>query len=317
MEESTKNKITKKRKIKFICLQCDKTFDRVQRLQAHQQKLTCGTNCGRCNRKFQSRTKMLQHQKNNVLKDCVRCDKKFCSNSDYNRHLMSEHSVNPNKCETCCKEFKTFYNLQMHCKNAKYQDCDLCDKKFCTPADLKNHIVIEHRGGQLQSDIDEEYESILKQVINPPTGFEDDDKYKEIVEENRNHIKDKTEDGKFHLTVNKEILPGFTYDELAQIIVDALQKRGKACKFNIGFGIILQNNVTNEYRYHYVSGNQLLFNKARTISKIDDVKDILKDIYHMNLGEHYYMQRPASAWILVGITNVQFKLFHLGDSILG
>ena len=236
----------------------------MQRLQAHQQKLTCGTTCTRCNRKFQSRTKMLQHQKNSVFKDC-----------------------------------------------------DLCDKKFCTPADLKNHIIIEHRGGQLQSDIDEEYESILKQVINPPTGFEDDDKYKEIVEENRNHIKDKTEVGKFHLTVNKDIRPGFTYDELAQIIVDALQKRGKACKFNIGFGIILQNNVTNEYRYYYVSGNHFLFSKARTISKIDDVKDILKDIYHMNLGEHYYMQRPASAWILVGITNAQFKLFHLGDSILG
>ena len=82
-------------------------------------------------------------------------------------------------------------------------------------------------------------------------------------------------------------------------------------KFKIGFGIVLKNVLTSEYRYYYVSTNHLLFNRAKTISTLSAVKDIIKEIYDMNISEHYYMLRPSSGWRLAKITNVLFKLFNL------
>ena len=41
---------------------------------------------------------------------------------------------------------------------------------------------------------------------------------------------------------------------------------------------------------------------------MSDLKDILKTMHDMDIGQQYYMQRPDSCWILAGISNVQFKL---------
>ena len=82
-------------------------------------------------------------------------------------------------------------------------------------------------------------------------------------------------------------------------------------KFNIGFGVLLQNIVSKEYRYFYVSNNHMLFKSSKTINSMSDVKDIVKEIYDMNITEHYFMLRPTSIWKLASITNVYFKLFNL------
>ena len=186
---------------------------------------------------------------------------------------------------------------------------------FCSDADYSNHRIVEHRGGQVEAEEDPEYESILKQVVYPPSVFEDEG-FEKIVEENVSNIKDKIVERKVYMTVNKELTPNFTYGDLNDIIKQAVVKKGKSCRFNIGFGFILKHNVTNEYRYYYVSTNHYLFQKARTISVMGDIKDIIKTIFDMNIGEHYYMQRPASSWALAGITNVEFKLMYL-DVVLG
>ena len=202
--------------------------------------------------------------------------------------------------------------MKKHRKNTSPRECDLCEKKFCTPADYKTHWIVEHRGGYIEEEEDLEYKNILKQVISPPTGFEGEDGYKEMVAKHEDMIGDKVVDRKNALmTVNKQIDVSFTYNDLYGLIKKALKKHGKACRFNIGFGFILKHKLTDEYRYYYVSTNHLLFDKATTISKMVDIKDILKTIHGMDIGQQYYMRRPASSWVFAGLANVQFKLMYL------
>jgi hypothetical protein len=163
--------------------------------------------------------------------------------------------------------------------------------------------------------MDEEYQDILNQAMFTTTTTEitEDEGYKEMVEKKYSLIKDQiTDRNGIYMEVNRELTPGFTYGDLRVQIVKALHKHGKVAKFNIGFGFILWNNLTHEYRYHYVSTNTLLFNKAMLISKQNsDVKDIIKKIYDMDVEQHYFMMRPTSSWIIAGITNFQFKLSYI------
>ena len=161
--------------------------------------------------------------------------------------------------------------------------------------------------------MDEEYENILNQVMFTTTGKTEDEGYKELVEKDYRLIKDQINDRNgVYMEVNRELSPGFTYRDLHVQIIKALHKYNKVAKFNIGFGFILWNNLTHEYRYHYVSTNTLLFNKAVMISKQNsDVKDIIKTIHDMDVEQHYFMMRPTSSWRIAGITNLQFKLNYI------
>ena len=152
-----------KKKIKFICLKCNKEFNRAKRLENHQNKTSCGTVCTRCNHKFPYRGALEQHQKNAVPMDCSICDLKFCHQTDYNNHLRIVHQINPLQCSICNKTFQSQQCLKDHQKNANLIDCDMCDQKFCHQADYSKHKIIEHLGGAV--DEDEEYDSILKQKI--------------------------------------------------------------------------------------------------------------------------------------------------------
>ena len=197
-----------------------------------------------------------------------------------------------------------------HQKNVNLIDCDMCDQKFCHQADYSKHKIIEHLGGAI--DEDEEYDKIFKQkIFTVNTGLNNDKDYKEIIEINKTCIEDKTVDRKVYMTVNKQINSEFTYKDLKDLIWQALNKHKTVMKFNIGFGVLLQNIVTKKYRYFYVSNNHMLFKSAKTINSMSDVKDIVKEIYDMNITEHYFMLRPTSSWTLVSITNVYFKLFNL------
>ena len=290
-----------KKKIKLICFNCDQVFDRVQRLQSHQA--ACSTICFQCKVKFRTRAQLLCHQRNSVLQDCDQCDRKFCGESDYNHHQETTH---PPKCRICCKGFSSLHDLEKHGENATPQECDQCNKVFCQKNELKQHMVSEHPA---ESKEDEEYTNLLKQIIAPSMGFEVCEGYKKMVEGHEPIIKDGVNERKnILMTVNKQLRPSaFTYKDLSESIENALNKRRKACRFNIGFGFILKNKLVDEYRYCYVCTNTLLFDHAPTISTKDDVKDILKDLYGMNIIEDY----STPLWVVAGLTNVQFKLMYL------
>ena len=123
-----------KKKIKFICLKCNKVFDRAKRLEDHQNKTSCGTVCLQCNHKFPNRRRLEQHKKNANLIDCDMCELKFCHQTDYNNHRRIVHMVNPLQCTSCNKMFQSKPELEQHQKNAVPMDCSICDQKFCYQA---------------------------------------------------------------------------------------------------------------------------------------------------------------------------------------
>ena len=222
------------------------------------------------------------------------------------------HQLNPLQCSTCSKEFSTRKRLEDHKKNPIPQDCDLCEQKFCNQADYNKHKIIEHSGGSDSNSVDKEYESILKQKIFAANSELDNDKeYQNIVQINKRNIEDKVVDRKMYMTVNKELTADSTYNDLKDLIVQAVEKHKNVMKFNIGFGIVLKNVLTSEYRYYYVSTNHMLFKTAKTMSTFSTIKDIIKEIYDVNISDHYYMLGPSSGWRLPKITNVFFKLFNL------
>ena len=240
-----------KKKSKFICLKCNRTFNRVQRLQAHQRKPICGTKCVRCKHKFRTRAQLMQHLKSIV--DCDHCDEKFCSDFDLNQHLQSVHS-----------------------------------------------------GAGVQDD--------LSRPIFSSSAFEQEDGYKQIVASHSRYIKDAVQDKNVvYQVVNKELSSSFTYKDLEELIRSRGFKSGRVFKLNLGFGCILRNLISEEYRYYYVSNNNLLFHRAFTISKYNDLAEFMKKLVEMDIEDHYYMLRPSSGWILAGISNVLIKFMSLGS----
>ena len=291
--------------LKF-CHQTD--YNSHQRIVHNLNPLQCST----CTKNFSSRQCLEDHQKNAIAQDCDLCEQRFCHRADYNTHQRIVHNLNPLQCSTCTKKFSSRQCLEDHQKNAIVQDCDLCEQRFCRQADYNRHRIVEHCGGGVDNSKDEEYESILMQKIFAANVKLDNDKdYEHIVQINKSNIEDKVLDRKMYMTVNKELTADFTYKDLKDIIVQAVEKYKTVMKFNIGFGIVLKNVNTSEYRYYYVSTNHMLFNRAKTINTLSDVNAIIKEIYDMNISEHYYMLRPSSGWSLVKITNVFFKLFNL------
>ena len=221
-----------KKKIKYICLVCDQVFDRSQRLHAHQ-------------------------------KQCDICDKVFCGVKNFNDHRRHTHAINPTRCSTCFKQFPSNRDLKIHQKNASIIDCSICEKKFCHQADYNKHRIVEHCGGGADNSEDEEYESILKQkIFAADVKLDNDEDYEHIVQINKSNIEDKVLDRKMYMTVNKELTADFTYKDLKDIIVQAVEKYKTVMKFNTGFGIVLKNVNTSEYRYYYVITIHMLSNRA-------------------------------------------------------
>ena len=85
----------------------------------------------------------------------------------------------------------------------------------------------------------------------------------------------------------------------------------------MGFGSMLFNIISHEYRYYYVDSNSLLFDTAFTISKRIDIDRLMKKIYNLDLANTYYLKRPSSGWILVGLPNVEIAVYRLGNALMG
>ena len=71
------------------------------------------------------------------------------------------------------------------------------------------------------------------------------------------------------------------------------------------------------YRYFYVSSNQLLFNRAYTISTNGDMTDFFNKIISLDLTNSYYLKRPSSSWVIAGLPNIEIRIFRLEGVPIG
>ena len=243
--------------------------------------------------------------------ECNSCKKAFDRNERLQKHIIRGCSSR-RECGICGRKFKIVKYLENHEKNAKPTACDICDKIFCHVSEMERHRRTSHigmvSGGNIENDN-------LNQIIYPRTGFEEEEGYKEQVKTHWNKIRDSKEERTFYTEVNRTLTPDFTYNDLLDIIKDLCDE--DVLKINLGFGFMLRNTVTGEYRYFYVSSNNLIFDRAYTISKMADVKELVEQIRHMDLPETFYLKRPSSGWILAGLPNIFIKAMYLKGVPLG
>ena len=75
---------------------------------------------------------------------------------------------------------------------------------------------------------DGECVNLMKQLIFAPnTVLEGDKDYTKTVNEQKQLIEDKMNNRKIYMRVDKELAPGFTYKDQADIFIQSLQKYGK------------------------------------------------------------------------------------------
>jgi DNA-directed RNA polymerase subunit RPC12/RpoP len=239
--------------------------------------------CGNCKKRFDSQTKYFNHRKQNCkIKTCPRCGDSF-------KHL---------------------FNLNYHLKKQKQINCDHCNEKFCNNDHFQKHLR------SIRNETDDSIPD-LDQQIYPPTGHEDDEGYIDIIEQKGNEINDRRKKTALYEEINKQIDPSYTYRDINDLLLDLYSKRKNAFKINIGFGFVLYNHLTEEYKYYYISNNNLLFEIPVLICNRNDISDLMKHIVSLDLATNFYLQKPSSAWTLAGLTNINVFIFDLKDVPLG
>ena len=239
---------------------------------------------------------------------CIKCKKTFDNKRDLFKHRSEQ--CRPNRCPLCLQVFAKSADLYNHTHNRKKVTCDHCNRVFCDESTYQRHI-------RSLRDITDDSVRDLDQRIYPETGYENEDGYQEIIESKHNEIRDRTKENKHYKVVNMHIDPSFTYREINDFLLDLYSKHKNSFKVNLGFGYVLYHTISEIYKYHYVSTNNLLFERAVVITNLKDITDLLNHIISLDLATNFYLKKPSSGWILAGLTNIQYIVTEMKKVPIG
>ena len=100
--------------------------------------------------------------------------------------------------------------------------------------------------------------------------------------------------------INKQIDPSYTYNDINTFLLDFYSNHTNGFKINLGFGYALHHTISEIYKYHYVSTNNYLFDKAVAITNRKDICDLMNHVISLDLATNYYLKKPPSGWVLTG-----------------
>ncbi|XP_018607851.1 zinc finger protein 711-like [Scleropages formosus] len=107
--------------------------------------------CGQCPQAFADDKELQRHNEifqGHKAHQCPHCDHKSTNSSDLKRHIISVHTKDfPHKCEVCDKGFHRPSELKKHSeihKGSKVHQCRHCDFKISDPFTLSRHILSVH-----------------------------------------------------------------------------------------------------------------------------------------------------------------------------
>ena len=209
------------------------------------------------------------------------------------------------QCAECKTIFKTIYGLKRHLKNRK--DILHNGRKFCNNAHLHRHLRTIRKPVVKIPD--------LNQPILELTGYENKKGFKDIIKQHINEIIDNHKTTKLYEVLNKQITSSYTYKDLHELLLDIYCKHKSPYKINLGMGYILYNIIEKQYKYHYVSTNNLLFDYSQTIANKKDINKLMKRIVSLDLATTYYFKRPNSNYTMGGLINLEIRIFNLNGTI--
>ena len=94
-----------------------------------------------------------------------------------------------------------------------------------------------------------------------------------------------------------------------------MKKQENRFKINYGFGFVLKNIETGEFRYYHASNNSLMLDAAVLISNEAELNEFLAQIADEDFLDS--VSRPDTKWRLYQITNLLFFVNHLKQAPLG
>lgn len=236
---------------------------------------------------------------------CLTCKKSFENNFELLNH--EKKRCKNKKCKDCGSEFKQVRDLERHQKSKKKIVCTCCQKTFCNNEHHQQHLRTVSKDDKIVD---------LEQQIQPATGYESYDGFIELVEEKDYDIGTKTTTSQFKDTYNLKIDSNYTYENLQEVLYGIYRSQKNTFKINLAFGFILYHIITGEFKYYYVSSNSFLFDRAITISSIEDLNNFMRKVINLDLATNYYLKKPSSSWVLAGLTNVQICIYKIDSKFL-
>ena len=117
--------------------------------------------------------------------------------------------------------------------------------------------------------------------------------------------------------INIPINHNFTYRHLLRWLNRIYLENKEGFKLSLGFGFVLFQPIKKEYKYYYVSENNMLFDKSYTIASKKDIEAFVKKVIGVDLATNCYLQKPSSGWTLCSLTNAQAKITNLNNVLQG
>ena len=232
---------------------------------------------------------------------CLNCKKVFINQFKLIAH---ERQKCMNKsCDNCNSTFHRTRDFVRHLKQRKNISCDHCPRIFCSNDHFQQHL----RTISTKNNVPD-----LDQHIYAATGYENYKGYQDLVKEKSNDINDYDKVSVYEL-INRRIDSKFTYRNLENLILDIYCKQKNVFKVNLSFGYIIFNIKTDEFKYYYNSSNNLLFERAQTISNRNDVTKFMRKIINLDLATNYYMKKH----LCLGLSNIQISIFPIPGTLIG
>ena len=231
---------------------------------------------------------------------CLTCGKKFGNNFELLEH--EKRRCKNKVCKKCGSVFQRVEHLERHRRSKEKIICTCCQKTFCNSDHHQRHLRTVWNSENKNKD--------LKRQISPATGYESYDGFKKLVEEKDYDIGTKTTTSKFKTVYNIKIDSTYTYENLQDVLKE-IYRNHNVFKINLAFGFILYHTGTGEFKYYYVSSNNMLFDCSITISSMEDLNNFMKKVVNLDLATNYYLKKPSSSWVLAGLTNVQICIYGL------
>ena len=118
-------------------------------------------------------------------------------------------------CERCNQSFNRQSRLDTHNERETNNECDGCPRIFCNRMLLERHRRTVHVGGGIPME-----EHTQNEAICPDSGHSQTSEYQEVLDEHYSKICSFTKDSDTKKTINKQLTPTFTYNDLKKLLIE-------------------------------------------------------------------------------------------------
>jgi len=161
-------------------------------------------------------------------------------------------------------------------------------------------------------------ESLTNQPINKMTKttqeLQQRVEYSDTLSRHEVQIRDFERCGNDYKIVNMRMNGDFTYHDLERSLKGILAEMTDTFHLNIGFGFILHNPSTGEFKYFFDAPSHMLYSKPITVRHSADLVRFVRQVEAFDLREKYYLDMAPSVWQLVGFTNVQVQVSFIDET---